>query len=59
MISLTYAEVVAIDKQFARRVHPQSFDEMQGSMSQTAGKLFCSRSTVKKWVRRHRQNLGL
>jgi len=58
MISLTYAQLVAIDKTFARRVLLQTYDDLGGNISQTARKLSCSRNTVNKWVRRHRQNRG-
>ena len=59
MISLTYSELVAIDKTFARRMLLQTYDDLGGNISQSAKKLCCSRNTVKKWVRRHRQKRGL
>ena len=59
MISLTYAQFAAIDATLARRMLLEVYQECGGNVSQTARELCCSRNTVRKWVRRHQDNLGL
>jgi putative transposase len=59
MISLTYAEFVAIDETLARRMLLEVYQDCGANVSRTARELCCSRNTVRKWVRRHRDNLGL
>lgn len=58
MISLSYAQFAAIDETLARHMLPEAYHDLGGNVSQTASKLSCSRTTVRKWVRRHRGNPG-
>lgn len=59
MISLTYAEYAALDQTLARRMLLEVYKRLDSNVSQTAEELCCSRNTVRKWARRHRDNLGL
>jgi putative transposase len=59
MISLTYSQLAAIDESLARRMLLEIYHDFGGNVSRTARELCCSRNTVRKWVRRHRDNLGL
>ncbi|TKJ30227.1 MAG: hypothetical protein CEE40_05550 [Chloroflexi bacterium B3_Chlor] len=49
----------AIDESSARRMLLEVYHDLGGNVSQTARELCCSRNTVRKWVRRHRDSLGL
>lgn len=59
MISLTYAQLAAIDETVARRMVLKVYHDLGDNVSRTARNLSCSHNTVRKWVSRDRDNVGL
>lgn len=57
MIQLTYQELYRINPLEARKILLRTFGETEGNVLRTAKTLYCSRNTVKKFVRR--QEIGL
>jgi len=59
MIQLTYQELYRINPVEARKILLRTFRETQGNVLRTTKTLYCSRNTVKKFVRRQEMGLSL